>query len=122
MLKNLVAAAGLWGPGMRGTIANNVTLTTAMTNLATAFQITTDIVVVATSGATGNTLALPKGAEVNDTITLVNNTANALSVVPATAAGKINALGAGAALATTASKHAEFVCLGGDNWAAVLSA
>lgn len=122
MLKNTVGVAGLWGPGMRATSALAITTTTGMTNLATAYKITTDIAQVTTSGATGNAMALPSGAEAGDVIVVVNNTANALSVLPATATGKINAGSAGAAFAQTASKNAEYLCLGADNWAAVLSA
>lgn len=121
-LSNLIKNAGLWGPGVTPTSQFSVTTTTGMTNLATSFKITTDIVSVTTSGATGNAMALPAGAAVGDTVVVGNLTANALSILPATAAGKINAGAAGAAFAQTASKNASYLCIGNDNWLAVLSA
>lgn len=113
---------GAWPATVMGVSQGTVTLTTGMTNLATAYKLAADSAVVGTSGASGNAIALPAGASQNDVVYLGNNTANALSVLPATAAGKINALGAGAAFAQTANKHALYFCLGGDNWASILSA
>lgn len=121
-LKTLIATAGVWGPGFVSSTDPTVTTTTAMTNLATAYKVKADITAVTTSGATGNTIALPANADKGDWYVIGNNTANALSIVPATAAGTINAGAAGVAFAQAASKNAEFVCLGNDKWLALLSA
>jgi hypothetical protein len=97
-------------------------LTSAGTGLADALALPAAINVFGTVAASSGA-RLPR-AEAGDTVTVRNGGANALLVYPATAAGVINALSAGAGFSMATGKNAQFVCTSttAQTWAVVLSA
>ena len=81
----------------------------------------TGFINVVTSANAGDGVILPAGYSVGDQVIIANTSAAAANVYPPTG-GSINGGTANAAKSLVANMSGLYVCLGSNNWAAVLSA
>lgn len=97
----------------------------------TATKVPSDLIVLtgssvpASSGyilPAGIDAAIPGQVEIGDSFNFINQGGQALSVYPNTASGKIQGGGAGAAFSIANNKQCQITYMGGDIWAADLSA
>ena len=82
--KELISAGSDYSSAVAvgGSVNLGVTLTTAMTNQATAYPITTTNTVVTVSGASGNAMMISASLDQGDWFQVSNFTTNAINIFP----------------------------------------
>jgi hypothetical protein len=105
----------------RRSIGGYATATAGTTQTQAGATALTGAINVVTTGNASDGVKLPTEMGVGDIVIIVNISAVALNVYPATG-GAINGGTANAAKALAANMSGEYICLGSDNWGAVLSA
>jgi len=97
------------------------TATAGTTQTQAGATVLTGAVNFVTTGTASDGVRLPAEMPVGEVVYIVNSSANALNVYPATG-GKINNGSANAAKALVANMSGAYISLGSENWGAVLSA
>ena len=103
-------------------LGEQATISAAGTTQGTAQAITTANAIVTTVGAgTGVILPVTPAVSANDRIHVANNGANALACYPPSG-GKFGTASVNAPALIAPGKAADFYCIDGTNWTAILSA